>query len=608
MSNATQFVTTPPDNRPASQHTALAGARLAAGLVQGIALYLLYLADDSKTWPSTDPYWMEPLALIFAFVPLLFQQAVGTMRLRTLAIWIAAAAIILAGLAWCDVWRQGLPRPIGFSDSGEMTFALVAFTVIGLFIAQSLIAAADAERRTIASYSAYFDAAWKLEIQLLLAAVFVGVFWGVLWLGATLFNMINLKFIQDLIEETWFAIPATALATAAAIHATDVRARLVAGIRTVAHTLLSWLLPLMVLIAVGFTLSLPFTGLTPLWATKSAAAYLLIACGVLVILINAAFQDGDPQHNRGAVFRYAELAAAVALVPFVLIAAYALSLRVGQYGWTVERVATAATLIVAAVYAFGYAAAAVLSLLGGVWMALVARVNIAAAFLVLAILLLLFTPIGDPARLAVRAQVARLQSGAVTAKAFDFDYLRNQGARYGRDALAELSTGSFGADTDTVHRMAKAALAGVSTTLPATRTDLADNIIVYPSSRALPRGFLEQDWSKDGGAPGCLTAPNVRCDAFFGDFDGDGNEDVVLIGEATSSSSFFWGTILSRRPDKTWTEVANINGNCAGMLDALKQGRASIEPPRPKWRDWVILGVHVHPSPNTSDVEPCPTH
>ncbi len=257
---------------PRDAQQALAIRRLMAGALQGIVLYLLYLSIDTASWPSTDPYWMAPLLLmLFVFVPLLFLQAVGTMRGRTLMFWTAAATILLVVLAWYDIWRQWQPTPQIGSPGGDgaMTFALIAFSIVGLFIAQSLIAASDADRRYVASYTAYFDAAWKLGVQLALAAAFVGVFWGVLWLGAVLFNLINLHFIETLIEKPWIAIPATTLATAAAIHVTDVRARLVAGIRTVAHTLLSWLLPLMTLIAVGFTLSLIFTGLAPASGRRS---------------------------------------------------------------------------------------------------------------------------------------------------------------------------------------------------------------------------------------------------------------------------------------------------------------------------------------------------
>jgi len=596
-----------PHEPAAENHNTLGGARLIVGLVQGVALYLLYLAVDKNVWPASNAYWIVPLLMVFVFVPPLFIQAVGTMRLRTLVIWTVAVTAILSLLGWLDVWRQwdsSGAKPPGDSD-GDMTFALVAFTIVGLFIAQALITAADFERKYVASYSAYFEAAWKLEIQLLLSAVFVGVFWGVLWLGAVLFNLINLHFIEDLIEKPWFAIPASSLAAAAALHVTDVRGRLVAGIRTVAHTLLSWLLPLMVLIAVGFTFSLPFTGLQPLWATKSAAGLLLTAAGVLVILINAAFQDGDPQHNRALVMRWSEFAAALVLIPFVLIATYALSLRVGQYGWTVERILTAATIVVALTYAFGYAAAALLSLRGSVWMALVSRVNIAAAFLVLGILLLLFTPVADPARLAVDSQVARIGNGVVKPEAFDYDYLRTEGGRYGRAALNLLANRG---QTETVRRMAKAALNGQSVTqaTPPAQTDLKNNLTIYPKDRTLPDGLVTQDWTNIAGAPACLTTASSPCDVFFGDFDGDGGEDVVFVSH--SGAAYFWGTIMTRSKDKAWAVGATINGNCAGMLDALKNGQASLQPRPNPWRDWVVLGVHLHPVPNVSDYEPCPQH
>src|SRR5258707_9168144 len=85
---------------------ALGISRLIAGALQGLVLYLLYLSTDSNSWPSTNPYWMAPLLMVWVFVPLLFLQAVGTMRASTLAIWTVAATALLAGLAWYDIWRQ----------------------------------------------------------------------------------------------------------------------------------------------------------------------------------------------------------------------------------------------------------------------------------------------------------------------------------------------------------------------------------------------------------------------------------------------------------------------------------------------------------------------
>ena len=107
------------------------------------------------------------------------------------------------------------------------------------------------DRKFVADYTTHFDVAWKIAVQGALAAAFTGAFWGLLWLGAGLFDLINIDFFIELLQERWFAIPATTLAVSAAAHVTDVRAGIVRGIRTLGLSLLSWLLPLMTLIAAG---------------------------------------------------------------------------------------------------------------------------------------------------------------------------------------------------------------------------------------------------------------------------------------------------------------------------------------------------------------------
>src|SRR5471032_1821212 len=151
------------------------------------------------------------------------------------------------------------------------------------------------------------------------------------------------------------------------MHMTDVRLAIVRGIRTLLLVLLSWILAGAALIVDGFLVTLIFTGLYHLWQTRFAATLLLGSDALLVVLINAAFQSG--------------VAADVAP-------------RVGDYGWTSERVIAAACLLVASCYAAGYAWAACRP---GAWLAAIAKVNRATAFVILALLLALFTPLADPA-------------------------------------------------------------------------------------------------------------------------------------------------------------------------------------------------------------------
>ncbi len=571
----------------------LAGVRLAIGLAQGLALYGLYRAADAQLWPATHPLIFAPLALVAFLVPLIAIQAAGNIRLRTLLPWLGAATAILAALAVYDRWRIALaPLEAGapvatIRDDGLPSFALFFFCAVGLFIAQSLIAAADRDRKFIARYDAYFDAAWKLGVQLALALVFVGVFWGVLWLGAGLFDLINLKFLSDLLDHAWFSIPATALATAGALHLTDVRSRLVAGIRTVVLVLLSWLLPLMALLAVGFLASLLFTGLEPLWKTRSAAALLLTAAATLVFLINAAWQDGSGEHTPPALLRLGATAAALVLVPLVALAAYALALRVGQHGWSEDRIYAFACMVVAACYAFGYGAVVIgdLALRRG-WLTDLAPVNIATSFIVLGVLAALFSPAADPLRIAVDSQVARLQSGAVSPDKFDYAYLRWQGGRFGRAALTRLAATRTGAGAASIRTRAQEAMAArhERADRAPTAADIAARIHVYPPDHLLPQSLLRQDWRKDAGGyvPACLSRAGGRCDAFPAELNGAPPDQYVFV---TGEGDGWSAVVLGQDDFGHWSVVGRLNGpHCKAALDAMRAGQYAVVAPVPQYR------------------------
>lgn len=591
----------------------LGRVRLIVGLGQGLALYLLYRAGNVHAWPATNPLVFAPLALIAFFVPLIAIEGLGAMRRRTLILWIAAAVIVLAGLGVYDRWRLWLADYPSSSNGvpGEdlPSFALFLFAGAGLFIAHTLIAAGDAERKFIARYETYFDTAWKLGLQLALAVAFVAVFWGVLELGAALFGLIDLHFLAKLLEYAWFYIPATTLAVAAALHLTDVRAKLVAGIRSVALVLLSWLLPLMALLAVGFLASLLFVGFEPLWKTRAATALLLTSAAALVVLINAAWQNGAPEHTPPFILRIGGTAAAFALVPLVAIAAYALFLRVSQYGWSEERIAAAASLAVAACYAFGYAASALRgSVLRWHWLEGVAEVNIAASFVVLAVLLALFTPLADPMRISVSSQMARLKSGAVPAAKFDYNYLRWSGGRFGHEALADLAANATGPDATLIRTRAKLALASSSRYSAAlTPDEIAAQITLYPKDRLLPQSLLRQDWSSEKSwmLPPCLVSRGMTCEAFLAELTGAPPDQFIFVygGETNWNAA-----VVAEDNPGHWAVVGYLSQpHCKMALDALRAGQyAVVAPDEPKWRALEAGGSRFTVEPAAGLPPPCP--
>jgi hypothetical protein len=553
------------DSRPDSTDDmrTVAIVRLVIGLLQGVALYLLWRVADEPIWVAQLRPLFAAMALVIVYVPLVALVGLGSLRLKTFLAWTIVAALVLAGLGGHDAGRaiegRGGPWP---------SFGLWTSTAAMLFIAHHLIAAGDAERRVIAPYPRYSEIAWKHGVQLALSCAFVGVFWLVLYLGAALFDMIGIQQLRDVIKERWFVFPATSVMAAAAIHLTDVRSGLIRGIRTVALTLLAWLLPLLAALAAAFLLALLFTGLEPLWRTGRAAALLLGAAATLIVLINAAYQDGQPDRPPPAPLRWAGRLAAMLPIPLIGLAAYAIWLRIDQHGLTPDRVVGIACVLVGASYALGYAVAA---LRAAPWLKPLEATNIAGGVVTVAVLLALVTPVADPARLSVADQLRRLQNGTVSAAEFDYDFLRFGGARYGRSALEQLvaqggAAGEHAAEAqqrDSRQRRQEAAIT------PEIRRA---NIRVWPDGRSLPDNFLRQDWSKGWALPSCLTA-KAECEAFFGDLTSDGVPEVLLSA----------GSMISAYQEREgrWELIGRLEpGNCPGLMEAMRAGNLAPAPPR----------------------------
>lgn len=584
-------------------------ARLAIGLTQGIALYLLYRAYDLHAWPAIDANVFGPLLIVALFVPLIAIQALGNVRIATLIVWIAVATAIFAGLTWFDVW-SAWPTDWSYSKpDGDLhimpSFMLFGFVVIGLFVGQALIEGADADRRFIANYHTHFDVAWKLALQIVLAGVFTSVFWGLLWLGAALFKLIDLDFLEQLLEHQWFSIPATTLALAAAIHVTDVRAGLVRGTRTLVLTLLSWLLPLLTGLTAAFLAALVVTGLQPLWDTHYAAGLLMFAALMLLLLINATYQDGSAERRPAAVLRYAGTVAAVVMVPLVALAGYAIFLRVQQYGWTDDRIVSATAAAILAFYAAGYAWAAYPS---AEWMKRIERWNFFASLVVLAALVLLLSPIASPMRLAVNDQMARLASGAVDPEKFDYLYFRFEGGRYGREALQRLVANATGPKAALIKALAKAALElttrSYGGTPPPESKPPREMIRVHPDGATLPETFLSQDWNADPQMallPACLrgTAP---CDATAADLDADGAHEIILYQYSRAD-------VFKQDRDNRWRRAGTLEypADCRAVHEAILAGQFKVvEPEPPAMRDLMVNGQRVTVEPERPAYRPCP--
>src|SRR5262249_9220296 len=149
------------------------------------------------------------------------------LRLRTFALWIGAAIVIVPALGAYDIFRDPLGGAFGASSSSPRNVPsapLWLAVAAGLFIAPALVVSGDADRACIAKYRGYFDVTWKHAVQAVLAVVFVGALWLLLFLGAALFQLIKIDFLAELLNRRWFSIPVSTLAFSLGLHLTDVHA------------------------------------------------------------------------------------------------------------------------------------------------------------------------------------------------------------------------------------------------------------------------------------------------------------------------------------------------------------------------------------------------
>ncbi len=574
------------NSQPLSERTALY-LRLSVGLVIGLIVAFLIGDDNKKLADSILPEdWREILAQTLTLVAFILWAGAAVMRRVSLAIWSALAGAVLLFILWhVRIYS-------GDASSSELQSILILLALT--FIANELVSSADQAGKPFAPYELYFDEAWKRGVQLILAIGFTLLFWGILQLGAALLGFIGFKWLTELLQNEYFGFPITGLAFASAVHLGDIQPKLLANVRGLALGVLAWLLPVITLIGAIFAVSLAFSGLQPLWDTKAATATLLGACIGFVLLINAAFQQGETDRTVQVVLKWCVRLAAILLLVFAILAAWSLGLRINQYGLTIDRTLAGMVVVIALAYGIGYSVAIFWR---GPWMELLKPLNIGLAVFKCVVFIAILTPLASPARLSVDNQVKRLASGLVKPEKFDWWLLRYDTGTYGTKALDQL-TQSQNAAIAKVAAKAKANLLGErrhfledSETAEKNRPDLSALEVVVPKGASLPASFVAQrfDGETIPFVPDCLVTKPIKdqptCKAALLDLDADTKPEVIIFSTSGSITGF-------KQKDETWDGLRTESAaNSQDIVKSLETG--DIRMVEPRFKDVMIGEVRV---------------
>ena len=352
---------------------------------------------------------------------------------------------ILFGLGWGAVIALIVENNRGYSVNGspfEWPFwsGLLAVSVAAPLFQGWRDGAASARDWRIdkLSYARLHLHAWTDAVIGAAAGLFVGISFALAFLIAGLFDLIGIRGIGELLREGWFAWGLAGAAFGGAVGLLRERDRLVGNLQRLVMVVLSVLAPVLAVALALFLLSLVGTGFARLWASGfSTAGLMLGASAFAVLLANAVIGNGVEDRATNRVLRWAAPVLAAIVLPLAGIALYAMLMRIGQYGWTPERLWG----MVAVVIALAYGAA-------GLWAVVRGRGDfddvlrplqqkLAIGLMVLATFLAL--PLLDFGAISTRDQLARLESGAVKPAKFDWAAMAFDFGPEGRDALKRLA-------------------------------------------------------------------------------------------------------------------------------------------------------------------------
>ncbi len=552
--------------------------RIAIGLIFGLIIGYLFDLDEKDT-SNAQEIWRPTLIAIFVLSAFVFWAALGAMRRFSVLIW-GIISMILIGIITHHAFFQSTQN----SDFGSKN---ILWILPFLFITHELVSSGDQANKLIAPYQTYFDEAWKRGVQLFLALGFTIVFWLILVLGASLLKIIGQNWFSELIENRFFNVPATGIALASAVHLGDVQSKLLNNFRNLVLSVFSWLLPIIVLVAGIFAISLLFTGLKPLWETKAATASLLLACMFLVLLINAAYQDGNNIENM--ILKIAIRIASFETLIFAAIAIYSLWLRIDQYGLTHERILAGIGTIVALLFGIGYFASNFISEKNQEFMPKIREINIGMAFVKSTLFFAILTPIADPSRLSVNSQINMLLNGKTKFEKFDWYFLRYESGKYGLKALEELKKSNNPAIAAKALEISKKGDNERYDMEAIPKADMdkkvkinAQNLVLVTGSKAIPKSFFANEFHKiDYNTPTCmLGTKGEKCNVFVIDANNDGQDEVILSNGNYLSALFSFENNLWVRKD------INFPSDVTNFEKDFNSGK--IKTQKPVWNNIII--------------------
>ena len=556
---------------------------LVISFLQGIFLYALYRAFDENTWPSESPLWSYPLWTTAVAVPLLLLLSLDQKNSPSVYKQVGVLGGVLALLAVYTGWQA---EPFKEFPISGMSFAFAVSIALACF--KALMYLQQRANEIELSYPVLFTYSWRNFLVAALSAVFVLVFWLILMLWGQLFRVIEIDFFYDLFTEEWFAMPVLTVAFGLGVIIFRDLTRVIDTITSLLHWLIKLLLPLIVIIAVIFLVSLPFVGLDVLWSTGRGTSLLLWLLAVMLFFTNAVYQDGREATPYPRIIHRLIFGGLVVMPIVSALSFYGLSLRIDQYGWSVERCWAFVVWLILSLFAVGYVVGIVRR--RDQWTNELARVNTGMGLVVLAIMLLANSPVLDFRKISLSSQLGRVESGEIELQDFDFWYARQNLARPGYLAMEKMKQDIGDSDPELLAKIEQPVRATAAVSVESKEE-------MWAGMRYRPEPFDVPDALKPIVEVRGRSVRDADPMMIRVDLDDDGQDEYVLLSvydHGIGFSEFYYLT------DRGWLigQLHNSNWQRDRKKDRELVESGDIDVVEPRFKNLDIGGITLRTTPN----------
>lgn len=282
------------------------------------------------------------------------------------------------------------------------------------------------------SYRHLFMDSWTIVVRYAAAVAFAGLAFMVAFACSELLGLVGVDLLRDLLREDFVievllgGLVGLGLAVVAELNDLISPYLLLRLVRL--------LTPFVLAVLAVFLAMIPVRGLTELFGGVSSGGSFMAAGLGAVALVSIVVDRGDLDGPSTGVLYWSARVMSGLVVVLGGLSAAAVWLRVGQYGWTPERVSAAAVALVVLGYGIAYAIAL---LRGGQWRAGVRAGNWAMALWLIAFGCLWLNPWVTPESISAQSQMARFDHEKQAERAPIWELAHDWG-RFGEAAIAEL--------------------------------------------------------------------------------------------------------------------------------------------------------------------------